>query len=84
MSQHLNVYSQKGCIDCKPCEGGAANIGRTWSLVGLAAVTGLLFLLVPLFYKKCQFCGHRSWWNSHTIPAQQYGISPAPATVPTQ
>lgn len=66
--QYLNVYSQRGCIGCKPCEGGAASIGRTWTLLGLALVTGLIFLLVPLFYKRCQYCGHRAWWNQHHGP----------------
>ncbi len=29
MSQHHNLYSQKGCLGCKPCEAGGANIGRS-------------------------------------------------------
>lgn len=72
MSQHHNLYSQKGCIGCKPCEGGAANIGRAsvlW-IVGICTVgIGLLFL--P-FFKKCQFCGHNAFMNKHTTPTQQY------------
>ena len=28
MTPHLNQYSQKGCIGCKPCEGEAATSGE--------------------------------------------------------
>lgn len=68
MSQHLNIYGQKGCIDCKVCEGGAGNIGRNallWTIGICTAGIGLLFL--P-FYKKCQYCGHNSWLNKHYGP----------------
>lgn len=68
MSQHLNMYSQKGCIGCKPCEAGAANIGRTvtlWTIGILTVGIGLLFL--P-FFKKCQYCSHNTWWNKHLGP----------------
>lgn len=72
MSQHLNVYSQKGCIGCKVCEGGAANIGRStvlWTIGICTAGIGLIFL--P-FFKKCQFCAHNAFMNKHTTPTAQY------------
>lgn len=68
MSQHLNIYSQHGCIQCKPCEGGGANIGRAsvlWTIGIMTAGIGLLFL--P-FFKKCQYCGHNMFWNKHYGP----------------
>lgn len=71
MTLHLNQYSQTGCIGCKPCEGGAANIGRSQTLLWGGIFTMGLLNLVTLFTKKCVYCGHRTWWNSHTTPAQQ-------------
>lgn len=68
MSGHRNIYSQKGCIDCKPCEGGAANIGRVallWTIGICTAGLGLLFL--P-FFKKCQYCSHNAFMNAHRGP----------------
>lgn len=76
MSHHLNVYSQKGCIGCKPCEGGAANVGRTWTLIAIGFFTVGIGLLILPFYKTCQFCGHKSFMNRHSAPTQQY--QPAP------
>ena len=65
-SVHMNTYSQKGCIGCKPCEGGAANIGRIAVLCTLGvSVVGLLVL--PL-HKKCQYCGHNTFMNAHGAP----------------
>lgn len=67
-SVHMNTYSQKGCIGCKPCEGGSANVGRTavlWSLGFFTFGSGLLIL--P-FFKKCQYCGHNSFMNAHGAP----------------
>lgn len=78
MSQHLNIYSQKGCIGCKPCEGGAGNIGRSailWT-IGICTIgIGLIFL--P-FFKKCQFCGHNAFMNKH---AATRATAAAPAAV---
>lgn len=68
MSNHLNVFNQKGCIDCKSCERGAAHIGRMvtlWTIGLFTAGIGLIFL--P-FFKKCQYCGHNQWWNKHYGP----------------
>ncbi len=68
MSNHLNVYSQRGCVDCKPCEKGGANVGRSailWTIGIFTAGIGLIFL--P-FFKKCQYCGHNSWMNKHYGP----------------
>ena len=65
---NLNVYSQKGCLGCKPCEGGGASIGRMtviWTIAICTAGIGLLYL--P-FYKKCVYCGHNTWWNKHYGP----------------
>jgi hypothetical protein len=62
---NLTVYSQKGCIGCKSCEGGGANVGRTtviWTIAICTAGIGLIYL--P-FYKKCVYCGHNTWWNKH-------------------
>lgn len=73
MSQHHNLYSQKGCISCKPCEGGAANIGRTWTLIAIGFLTTGGGLLILPFFKKCQFCGHNAFMNKHQTPTQQYG-----------
>lgn len=77
MSQHHNLYSQKGCIGCKPCEGGAANIGRATVLwvIGICTV-GIGLIILP-FFKKCQFCGHNGFMNKHTTPTQQYAAVPA-------
>jgi hypothetical protein len=65
MTNNVNVYSQQGCVGCKPCERGARNIART----------GCLWILVPISYglvialsKKCQYCGHRSVFNRHFGP----------------
>lgn len=68
MSSHLNIYSQRGCIGCKPCEGGGANIGRIWTLVAIATLTAGIGLLFLPFFKKCQYCGHNTWWNRHHGP----------------
>ncbi|GGO58997.1 hypothetical protein GCM10010910_00890 [Microbacterium nanhaiense] len=71
MSQHHNVYSQKGCVSCKPCEGGGANIGRNVTLWAIALCTAGIGLLILPFFKKCQYCGHNKWWNSHYGPDRQ-------------
>lgn len=68
MSQHLNIYSQRGCISCKPCERGGANIGRKWTLILIGVCTVGLGLLFLPFFKKCQYCGHNKWWNAHRGP----------------
>jgi len=68
MSTHLNVYSQRGCIGCKVCERGAANIGRNWTLVTIGVLTMGLGLIFLPFFKKCQYCGHNTWWNAHRGP----------------
>lgn len=60
-----NFYYQNGCISCKPCERGAANIGRNLTMICLAYVTVGLALLILPFYKKCLFCGHNMWFNRH-------------------
>lgn len=76
MSNHLNLYNQKGCIGCKPCERGAANVGRNITLwtIGLCTVgMGLIFL--P-FFKKCQYCGHNTWWNRHYGPDMRAAAMP--------
>ncbi len=68
MSNHLNIYAQKGCIGCKSCEGGGTHIGRMaiiWTIAICTAGVGLIYL--P-FYKKCQYCGHNVWWNKHYGP----------------
>lgn len=77
MTQHHNLYSQKGCIGCKPCEGGAANVGRWWTLFALGLFTAGLGLIALAFFKKCQFCGHNSMMNRHTTPTQQYAPTAA-------
>lgn len=68
MSQHLNMYNQKVCHGCKPCQGGGANIGRTWTLIGIGICTAGIGLLFLPFFKKCVYCGHNSWWNKHAGP----------------
>lgn len=65
MNQNLNIYSQKGCIGCKSCEGGGAAIGRSALLVIIGVVTGGMGLIFLPFYKKCMFCGHNTWMNKH-------------------
>lgn len=68
MTTNLNLYSQKGCIRCLPCERGAANIGRSallWTVGLSTAGIGLIFL--P-FFKKCQYCGHNAFLNKHFGP----------------
>ena len=67
-SVHMNTYSQKGCIGCKPCEGGAANIGRIAVLCALGTLTGGLGLLILPFFKKCLYCGHNTFMNAHGAP----------------
>lgn len=68
MSHHHNLYSQKGCIGCKQCEGGGANIGRTFAIIGIALMTGGLGLIILPFFKKCQFCSHNSFIDKHARP----------------
>ncbi|UAJ78310.1 hypothetical protein IT072_02360 [Leifsonia sp. ZF2019] len=68
MSQHQNIYSQRGCIDCKPCEGGGGNIGRNSTLWAIGIFTAGIGLLFLPFFKKCQYCGHNMWWNKHYGP----------------
>ncbi len=68
MSNHQNLYSQRGCIGCKPCEGGGANIGRTWTIVALGVLTSGLGLIILPFFKKCQYCGHNAFMNKHFGP----------------
>jgi len=81
MGNHLNIYSQKGCIGCKSCEGGAASIGRTSLLIFIGVMTAGIGLLILPFFKKCQYCGHNTWMNSHQAPSapQQW---PAPSYWP--
>lgn len=68
-SIHHNIYSQRGCQSCKQCEKGAANIGRTWTIIALVLFTGGLGLLVLPFYKKCLYCGHNQFFDKHGAPA---------------
>lgn len=68
MSQHHNHYSQRGCVGCKPCEGGGANIGRSTTLWAIGICTAGIGLIFMPFFKKCQYCRHNSWWNSHRGP----------------
>lgn len=72
---NLNIYSQKGCIGCKSCEGGAGQMGRTFAYLSLALITGGIWLFVPLFHKKCQYCGHNTWANMHYGPDQRSGMA---------
>lgn len=67
---HLNFYSQRGCFGCKPCERGAANVGRSWTLFTIALFTAGVGLLFLPFYRKCLYCGHNTWWNTHYGPDQ--------------
>ena len=80
VSNHLNVFSQKGCVDCKSCEKGGGHIGRMsvlWTIGICTAGLGLLFL--P-FFKKCQYCAHNTWWNKHHGPdLRQAAQTPAAA-----
>lgn len=69
MSQHLNMYNQKVCHGCKPCQGGGGNIGRTWTLIAIGFCTAGIGLIFLPFFKKCVYCGHNSWWNKHAGPA---------------
>ncbi|ODA90219.1 hypothetical protein ATY41_10685 [Leifsonia xyli subsp. xyli] len=68
ISQHQNIYSQRGCIDRKLCEGGGGNISRTSTLWFIGCCTGGIGLLFLPFFKKCQYCGHNMWWNKHYGP----------------
>jgi len=63
--QHLRGHIQRGCVGCKPCEGGAANIGRNMLLFFICIFTCGLGLLIIPFYKKCVFCGHSMFLNKH-------------------
>ncbi|RRD61662.1 hypothetical protein [Leucobacter sp. OH1287] len=72
-SQHHNLYSQKGCHGCKPCERGGAHIGRQATLAAIALFTAGLGLLFLPFFKKCQYCSHNTWWNQHARPGTQNG-----------
>ena len=65
---HLNIYSQKGCIGCKPCERGSANIGRSAVLWTIGILTAGMGLIILPFFKKCQYCGHNSFMNRHFGP----------------
>ena len=65
---HLNLYSQKGCIGCKPCERGSANIGRSAVLWTIGILTAGLGLIILPFFKKCQYCGHNTAINRHFGP----------------
>lgn len=78
--QNLNLYSQKGCIGCKVCEGGGAAIGRTTLLWTIAFMTGGFGLLILPFFKKCMFCGHNTWLNSHQPRPPQAPQAPYPWT----
>jgi len=75
MSTHHNLFSQKGCIGCKPCEGGSGNVGRATVLWTIGIFTVGLGLLILPFFKKCQFCSHNAFMNKHTTPTQQYGAA---------
>lgn len=80
MSNHLNVYSQRGCIGCKSCEGGGGKVARNallWTIGIFTAGIGLIFL--P-FFKKCQYCGHNTWMNKHDgiDPRHEHGAAAAP------
>lgn len=81
MSNHVNVFSQRGCIGCKNCEGGGGKMARSallWTIGILTVGIGLIFLA---FFKKCQYCGHNTWLNKHDgidprhqhAPAAPYG-----------
>lgn len=85
MSNHVNLYSQHGCIGCKPCEGGAANVGRLWTLIGIAVITSCIGLIFLPFYKRCQYCGHNMWWNKHYGPdMRQTAQAPVTSQQPRQ
>lgn len=71
-STHHNLYSQKGCIGCKPCEGGSANIGRNATLIAIAFMTAGVGLIILPFFKNCQFCGHNTFMNKHAHPGQTH------------
>lgn len=65
MTNNVNVYSQQGCIGCKPCERGVANLTRGCLLWMIVPIT---YGLAIVFSKKCQYCGHRKLLNRHFGP----------------
>lgn len=67
-SMHHNVYSQQGCIECKPCAKGGANVGRSAVLWAIGICTMGLGLLFLPFFTKCQYCGHNHFMNKHGKP----------------
>lgn len=80
MSNHLNVFSQKGCVDCKSCEKGGAHVGRIAALWTIGVCTAGVGLLYLPFFKKCQYCSHNTWWNKHYGPDLRQAAQ-TPATV---
>lgn len=61
----MNHYSQRGCLGCKPCEGGAANVGRGAVLWTIGICTAGIGLLILPFFKRCQYCHHNAFMNAH-------------------
>ena len=63
--QNIETYVRRGCAGCCHCEGGSHNIARTSALWMIGLFTGGLGLLVIPFFKRCLYCGHNTFLNSH-------------------
>jgi hypothetical protein len=65
MSTSTVIITGRACRGCKHCERGAQLIGLKllhWTLV---LFTGFLWLPVPLFFKRCLYCGHSLYLSQH-------------------
>lgn len=53
------------CRGCVHCEQGPRLIGVTTAHWALVLFTGGLWLIAPIFYKRCLHCGHSRYFNQH-------------------
>lgn len=85
-NQNIETWSRKGCVGCCLCEGGSRQIGRTAVLAALALFTMGLGLLALPFFKRCVYCGHNTFMNSHSphaaAPQPQPAYQPPMAQYP--
>ena len=65
MSNDYYIITGHACRGCKHCEQGAQLVGLKLIHWTLAMCTSFIWLLVPLFYKRCLCCGHSLYLNQH-------------------
>ena len=65
MSDDYYIITGHACRGCKHCEQGAQLVGLYMAHWTFVLCTGFVWLLAPLFYKRCLCCGHSLYLNNH-------------------